>query len=72
MKFLNCSYGKEFYQLALKHLTCNSVYTRLSCSSADTPVTCAGMQWWCGVGWLLLAQVAVAQCSRVGPAAVNH
>lgn len=45
MKFLKCSYGKEFYQLALEHLTCKTTYTRLSRASTDTPIMCDVMQW---------------------------
>lgn len=43
MEFLNCSYGKEFYQLTLKHVTCKTEYTRLSGGNADTPIKCIAM-----------------------------
>lgn len=66
MEFLNCSYGEEFYQSLLKHVTCSSVHTRLSGGNADTPEKCIAVCWCCGGGGFYLL------CSpSLGPALVR-
>lgn len=50
MEFLNCSYGKEFYQSTLKHVACKTVSTKLSGGNAPTPVECSAVRWPCGGG----------------------
>lgn len=36
MEFVSYSYGKEFYQSTLKHVTCKTMYTRLSGGNVDS------------------------------------
>lgn len=50
MEFLNCSYGKEFYQSTLKHVACKTVSTKLSGGNAPIPVECSAVRWPCGGG----------------------
>lgn len=55
MEFLNCSYGEEFYQSPLKHVTCSSVHTRLSGGNADSALKGIAVWWCCGGRWGLSA-----------------